>query len=231
MKWPHIFWSQLAEGAVVLWTSCILVWVLRTNSFEEMAYNWARSCIQRTYHCWPILGWIFASFNLNVLRYPIYTVLHQHSQAWHHLCFKGSQYFEKSNDDYSFHYTCIIICINVWRYFSIYRNWNTNYIFNLHPLIPWIIRHMRNRQEAHDPDLMVSWSLCFHLIYFTSILCLFQYTFDTWYYGLTDVIIMRDIFFLTCDYSLFMVNSLGPEELYLVVDSMDTPENDQLWSR
>ena len=163
--------------------------VLRTNCFAEMSYNLACSCIQRSYHCWPILGWIFASFNLNVLRYPPYTVLHQRSQAWHHLWFKGFQDFEKSNDDYSLHYTCTILCIDVWRYFSIYRNWNNNYIFNLHPLIPWIIRHMRNIQEAHDPDFMVSWSLCSNLIYLDINLM------SSWYYGLTDVVNMGGILF------------------------------------
>ena len=179
MKWPnsdnvHIFWSWPAEGAVILWTSCVWVWVLWTNCFEEMAYNFACSCIQRCYHCWPILGLIFASFHLNVLRYPPYTALHQRSQAWHYLCSKGFQDFEKSNDDYSLHYTCTVVCKDVWRYFSIYSNWNNNPIFSLHPLTPWIIRHMRNRQEAHDPNLMVSWSFCSHLIYFDTNLMSFS---------------------------------------------------------
>ena len=166
MQWPHsanvhIFWSRPAEGAVVLWTFCVWVWVSRTNCFEEMAYNLACSCIQRTYiSCWPILGWIFASFNLNVLRQP-YTVLHQCSQAWHNLCFKGFQNFVKSN-----------------------------------PLIPWIIRHMRNRQEAMTrfDGFMIPFAPIWFIL--TSILCHFQYTFDTWHYGLTDVEIMRGIFFL-----------------------------------
>ena len=115
--------------------------------------------------CWTILGWIFASFNLNVLRYPPYTVLHQCSQACYNLCFKGFQDFVKSNDDYILHHTCIILCIDVWRYFSIYRNWNTNYIFNLHPLILWIIRHMRIRQELHGPIWWFHDPFCSHLIY------------------------------------------------------------------
>ena len=146
--------------------------------------------------CWPILGWIFASFNLNVLRYPPYTVLHQWSQAWHNLCFKGFQDFLKSNDDYILHYTCIILCIDVWRYFSINRNWNTDYIFNLHPLIPWIIRHMGNRQEAMTrfDGFIIPFAPIWFIL--TSILCHFQYTFDTWYFGLTHVVIMRGIFFL-----------------------------------
>ena len=164
-----------------------------------------------------------------MLRYP---VLHQRSKACHHLCFKGFQDFEKSNDDYSLHYTCTILCMDVWRYFSFYRNWNTNYILNLYPLIPWIIRHMRNRQEARDPDLMISWSLCFHLIYFDIYLMSFSvyiWHLILWSYRCRNH--AKYIFFLTCDYCLFMVNSLGPEEVCLVIDSMDIPENDQLWSR
>ena len=50
-------------------TYCVWVWALWTNCFEEITYNLACSYIQRTYHCWPILGWIFASFNLKVVTH------------------------------------------------------------------------------------------------------------------------------------------------------------------
>ena len=167
-----------------------------------------------------------------MLRYPPYTVLHQCSQAWQNLCFKGFQDFVKSNDDYILHYTCIILCIDVWRYFSIYRSWNTNYIFNLHPLIPWIIRHMRNRQEAHDPIWWLHDPFCSHLIYFDINLMSFSvyiWHLILWSYWCRNH--TQYIFFLTCDYCLLMVNSLGPEEIHLLFDSMDTPENGQPWSR
>ena len=123
-------------------------------------------------------------------------------------------------------------CIDVWRYFSNNINWNTNYIFNLHPLIPWIIRHIRNRQEAltRVDGFMIPFAPIWFIL--TSILCHFQYTFDTWYYGLADVEIMRGIFFSWHVIAVYLWwTRWGLKKIHLIIDSMDTPENGQPWSR